>query len=164
MLEELGRRFPVGRDAVIAGLRDVRWPGRLQLIEAAEGRRVLLDAAHNPAGASALAAYLVREFPEPLPLVFGALRDKDAAEMLKILVPSASVLVVTEPGTGRARPAGELAVLARALAPDSRIEIERSPMAALERAWGHNPTACAAGSIFLIGDLLEGLGPVARNR
>lgn len=164
MLEELGRLLSVGRNAVIAGVRDVRWPGRLQLIEAAKGRRVLLDAAHNPAGASALAAYLAREFPEPLPLVFGAMRDKDAAEMLKALLPSAAVVVVTEPGNSRSRPAGELAALARTLAPNCRIEIERNPMAALERAWAHNPMACAAGSIFLVGGLLDGLGPAARNR
>lgn len=163
MLEELGRLFPVGHDAIIAGLRDVRWPGRLQLIEAAKGRRVLLDAAHNPAGASALAAYLAREFPEPLPLVFGAMHDKDAAEMLKTLLPCAAVVVVTEPGNSRARPAGELAALARTLAPTLRIEVERNPMAALDRAWTHGPMACAAGSIFLVGDLLDGLG-AARNR
>jgi dihydrofolate synthase/folylpolyglutamate synthase len=163
MLEELGRLLPVGRDAIIAGLRDVRWPGRLQLLDAAKGRRVLLDAAHNPAGASALAAYLTREFPEPLPLVFGAMRDKNAAEMLKILLPSAAVVVVTEPGNSRARPAGELAALLRAISPDCRIEVEPNPMAALERAWTYGPLVSVAGSIFLVGDLLDGLGRTSRN-
>ena len=55
LLESLGRLFPISADAIVSGLRDVRWPGRLHLIEAESGRRVLLDAAHNPAGASALA-------------------------------------------------------------------------------------------------------------
>jgi dihydrofolate synthase / folylpolyglutamate synthase len=159
MLEELGRLFPVGRDAVIAGLRDVQWRGRLQLVDAGGGRQVLLDAAHNPAGAAALAAYLEGEFSAPLPIVFGAMRDKDVAEMLRILLPAASVFVATEPGNSRAWAADELAALARTIAPGSRIEIEGHPMAALERAWTHNPVACAAGSIFLIGDLLNGLGP-----
>ncbi len=165
LLEEIGRivLVPVGADAIIAGLRDVRWPGRLQLVETPSLRRVLLDAAHNPAGASALATYLKREFPEPLPLVFGAMRDKDASQMLKALLPASSVIVVTEPGNARARSAEELAALASALAPQRRIEVEPDPMKALERAWIHGPLVCASGSIFLIGDLLGGLGPTVRN-
>jgi dihydrofolate synthase / folylpolyglutamate synthase len=163
LLEELGRVVPVGADAIIAGLRDVRWPGRLQLVETTSLRRVLLDAAHNPAGASALATYLKREFPEPLPLVFGAMQDKDASQMLKTLLRVASTIVVTEPGNTRARSAEDLAALASALAPERRIEIEPDPMKALERAWIHAPLVCASGSIFLIGDLLAGLGPTVRN-
>ena len=92
LLEELGRTLPIGPQAIVAGLRDVRWPGRLQLIETAEGRRVLLDAAHNPAGASALAAYLKREFPEPIPFVFGAMRT--AVRERAFTVPGAAVEIV----------------------------------------------------------------------
>jgi dihydrofolate synthase/folylpolyglutamate synthase len=163
LLEELGRKAPIGLGAIVSGLRDVTWPGRLQLVETADGKRVLLDAAHNPAGASVLANYLKREFGEPLPFVFGAMRDKDATAMLKILLSVASAVVVTEPSNSRARPAEELASLVRALAPQCRIEIEPRPMAALERAWAYRPVACAAGSIFLIGDLLDALGPGVRN-
>ena len=79
------------------------------MLETADGRRVLLDAAHNPAGAWALAAYLRREFPEPLPIVFGAMRDKDVALMLKALLPVASKMVMTQPSIARALPAEELA-------------------------------------------------------
>ena len=68
------------------------------MIEVPGGRRVLLDAAHNPAGASALADYLKREFPEPLPIVFGALRDKDVSLMLKALLPAASTMIMTATG------------------------------------------------------------------
>ena len=102
LLEELGRLMPVPAESIIAGIRDVRWAGRLQMIELPGGRRVLLDAAHNPAGAWALASYLKREFPEPLPIVFGAMRDKDVALMLKHLLPAASMMVMTEPATPRA--------------------------------------------------------------
>ena len=56
LLEELERQLPVTPAAITAGIRDVRWPGRLQMIEVPGGRRVLLDAAHNPAGAWALAS------------------------------------------------------------------------------------------------------------
>ena len=163
LLEELERQFPVTPAAIAAGIRDVRWPGRLQMLEVPGGRRVLLDAAHNPAGAWALASYLKREFPEPLPIVFGALRDKDVSLMLKALLPAASTIVMTEPPTPRAHSAGELAALAHTLDPAAKIEIAADPLHALERAWTYCPVVCAAGSIFLIGNLLARIGPDARD-
>jgi len=163
LLEELARQLPVTAASIVAGIRDVRWPGRLQMIEVAGGRRVLFDAAHNPAGAWALADYLKREFPEPLPIVFGALRDKDVTMMLKALLPAASSMVMTEPDTPRAYRAEELAAIARKLSPHATIDIEPNPALALERAWRHCPVACAAGSIFLVGNLLAGMGADARD-
>jgi dihydrofolate synthase/folylpolyglutamate synthase len=163
LLEQLDRNFPLTADSIVAGLRDVRWPGRLQMIEVPEGRRVLLDAAHNPAGAAALTAYLRQEFPEPLPIVFGAMRDKRVALMLKNLLPMASMIVVTEPATPRAHAADELAAVCRTLSPTTKVEVEPDPRTALDRAWSHCPLVCATGSIFLVGNLLESLGPSARD-
>jgi dihydrofolate synthase/folylpolyglutamate synthase len=163
LLEQLERQLPVTAASITAGIRDVRWPGRLQMLELSRGRRVLLDAAHNPAGAWALASYLKREFPEPLPLVFGAMRDKDVSLMLKTLLPVASVIVMTQPDTPRAHDAGELAAIARTLSPAARIEVESDPARALERAWTYCPVICAAGSIFLVGNLLESIGEQARD-
>ena len=141
----------------------MRWPGRLQMVEVPGGRRVLLDAAHNPAGAWALASYLKREFPEPLPMVFGALRDKDVSLMLKALLPAASTIVMTQPATPRAHTAEELAAIARKLGLAAKIDIEVDPVHALERAWTYCPVVCAAGSIFLIGNLLAGMGSGVRD-
>jgi dihydrofolate synthase / folylpolyglutamate synthase len=163
LMEEMQRQLPLTPASIVAGIRDVRWPGRLQMLEARGGRRVLLDAAHNPAGAWALAGYLKREFPEPLPIVFGALRDKDVSLMLKMLLPAASTMIVTEPATPRAYSAHELAALALKLSPTATIETEPDPAKALERAWTHCPVVCAAGSIFLVGNLLAALGPTARD-
>jgi dihydrofolate synthase/folylpolyglutamate synthase len=163
LLEELGPRVAVPAAAITAGLRDVRWPGRLQMIEVPGGRRVLLDAAHNPAGAWALAGYLKREFPEPLPIVFGALRDKDVSLMLKALLPAASRIIMTEPSTPRAYTGAELTAIARKLSPAAKIEVEPQPARALERAWTYCPVVCAAGSIFLVGDLLSGIGAAGRE-
>ncbi len=163
LMEELGRFVPLTADSITAGIRDVRWAGRLQMIEMPGGRRVLLDAAHNPAGAWALASYLKREFPEPLPMVFGAMRDKDVALMLKSLLPAVSMMVMTEPATPRAHGAIELAAIANKVAPNARIEVEPDPRRALERAWRQCPVASAAGSIFLVGNLLGSLGPSARD-
>lgn len=163
LLESIERIVPLTADAIRAGLHDVRWPGRLQMMDVPDGRRVLLDAAHNPAGAYALAAYLRREFPEALPIVFGALRDKDAALMLKAILPVASRMVLTEPASERARPAAELAAIVSKLSPKATIAIESNPREALERAWADRPVACVAGSIFLVGAILGSLGPGARE-
>jgi dihydrofolate synthase / folylpolyglutamate synthase len=95
--------------------------------------------------------------------VFGTMRDKDAALMLKTLLPVVSEIVMTEPPTPRARSADELAAIARKLSPRSRIEIVPEPRAALDCAWTYCPVVCAAGSIFLIGDLLARLGPAVRD-
>ena len=163
LLEELERQLPVTPAAIAAGIRDVRWPGRLQMIEVPGGRRVLLDAAHNPAGAFALARYLMREFPAPLPIVFGAVRGKDVSLMLKALLPAASTMVMTEPDTPRAHTAGDLAAIARKLSPIAAIDVEPDPTRALDRAWTHCPVVCAAGSIFLVGNLLARIGADARD-
>jgi dihydrofolate synthase / folylpolyglutamate synthase len=163
LLEALEQIVPITADAIRAGLRNVRWPGRLQMLEVPEGRRVLLDAAHNPAGAYALASYLRHEFPEALPIVFGALRDKDAALMLKALLPVASMTVMTEPPSTRARAAEELAAIARRLSPRTRIDVEPNPEIAMARAWTECPVICVAGSIFLVGAVLAAIGPRVRE-
>jgi len=163
LLEELGRIVNVPAESIVAGIRDVKWAGRLQMVEVPDGRRVLLDAAHNPAGAWVLASYLKREFPEPLPIVFGAMRDKDVALMLKNLLPAASAMVMTEASTPRAHGAAELAQIARKIAPKAKIDVEPDPKRALERAWRRCPVACVAGSIFLVGDILGALGPSVRD-
>jgi dihydrofolate synthase/folylpolyglutamate synthase len=163
LLEELGRVVNVPAESIVAGIRDVKWAGRLQMVEVPDGRRVLLDAAHNPAGAWVLASYLKREFPEPLPIVFGAMRDKDVALMLKNLLPAASAMIMTEAATPRAHSAAELAQIARKIAPKAKIDVEPDPARALERAWRRCPVACVAGSIFLVGDILGTLGPSVRD-
>jgi dihydrofolate synthase/folylpolyglutamate synthase len=163
LLEHLEKLVPIGPDAIVTGLRDVRWPGRLQMVQAESGKRVLLDAAHNPAGAWMLAQYLKQEFPEPLPFVFGAMRDKDAALMLKTLLPVASSMTMTEPHNARARSADELATLARSFSPRCPIDTAIDPRDALDRAWTRCPLVCVAGSIFLIGDILSSLGPSTRS-
>ena len=163
LLEHLEQFLPVGPDAIVSGLRDVEWPGRLQMVEAESGRRVLLDAAHNPAGARALATYLKQEFPEPLPFVFGAMRDKDAALMITTLLPVAARMVMTEPHNARARSSEELAALARQVAPSCRVEVVPEPKDALNRAWTECPLVCAAGSVFLVGDILSSLGGSVRS-
>ena len=79
----------------------MRWPGRLEHIRLAGGRSLLLDAAHNPAGAEALATSCRRGGRQPL--VFAAMRDKDVRGILAALVPP-SALSCSRARPIRARP------------------------------------------------------------
>lgn len=143
---------PLGETAIGTGLTTVRWPGRLESFEL-EGRRVIIDAAHNPAGARALASYLRDVVSEPVTLVFGAMRDKAIDEMLSILAPRADTIICTTAASPRAMPAAEIAEIARAV--HANVRAIENPFAALEAALRLDRTAVVAGSIFLIGPLRE---------
>jgi dihydrofolate synthase/folylpolyglutamate synthase len=156
----------VGASAIVEGLERASWPGRLDLRALPDGRSVLLDAAHNLAGARSLAAYLQLAGMAPLPVVFGVVRDKDCAGMLTALAPAASRFVFTQASTPRARPAAEIADLARAVGLRVPMAAAGSPLDALSAAWSHGDRICVSGSIFLVGDVLAHLppgGPAGRD-
>jgi dihydrofolate synthase/folylpolyglutamate synthase len=141
--------------AVERGLRGARWPGRLDWRRLADGRRVLLDAAHNEAGACTLAEYLREAVPGGRqPLVFAAMRDKDHAGMLRHLLPCASHVVITVPPTPRAAEPEELRSAVLAIDAGKRTEIAPDPVDAMDAAWAHAPDITVAGSFFLLGAVL----------
>jgi dihydrofolate synthase/folylpolyglutamate synthase len=151
--------FEVPEAAVRRGCATVRWPGRFQVIPGRGARpTVVLDGAHNPGGAAALAASLAAYFRGArLTLVLGVSIDKDRAGILKALAPAASRVVLTAAAHPRATPPGELAA---ALPPtDARITVVADAGAALDAALS-DPDAdvvCVAGSLFLVGDALAWL-------
>jgi dihydrofolate synthase/folylpolyglutamate synthase len=144
---ELGAREPAIRE----GLRGARWPGRFQIFR--RDPLTILDGAHNPAGARALAASLRAYFPgRPVTFVIGILADKDARGILAALRPLAARIVLTASTNPRAAdPAG-----LRALLPDVRVDVAASPREALAGARPEEPDGlvCVAGSLSLIGDVL----------
>jgi dihydrofolate synthase/folylpolyglutamate synthase len=157
----------VDRHAVETGLGDTRWPGRLDRVALSDGRHALLDAAHNAAGARALAAWLGRTAPAAPPLVFAAARDKDVAGMIRALAPVVGDIVVTAFADARAIAADALAVQVRAalaegaLAEGGRVErvhVAATTAAALETAWRLSRDIVVAGSIFLLGEAYPLLG------
>jgi dihydrofolate synthase/folylpolyglutamate synthase len=156
VLDELVRQgVDVPDDAIRAGLTNATWPGRLERLSF-RGRDVLLDAAHNPAGARALAAYLEETGGNRITLLFGAMRDKDARGMLGPLAPHCARVVCTTAPTPRAASAGELAACARQVMPASvPIDAIDDPRAALAFAAASGHAIVAAGSIFLIGPLRD---------
>ncbi len=151
------RALGAGDDAIRAGLARARWPGRFQVLR---GRPTLvLDGAHNPAGARALAASLRDLFgATPLTLVAGIMRDKDAAGILAPLAPLARRIVLTTVATPRAAPPE---ALREALPPGvgARVEMAASvdEALALARDASATPTICVAGSLHLVGDTLARL-------
>ena len=156
VIEALAPAYRVSVEEVREGLATVRWPGRLERVACGPGRVALLDAAHNPSGAEALARFLARR--DACPLVFAAMKDKDAAGILGALGGSVSALVVTRASHPRAANPRDLATLAATLLPGVPCEVADDPLDALDAAWRHGPEIVVAGSIFLLGDVIKGLG------
>jgi dihydrofolate synthase / folylpolyglutamate synthase len=148
------RGIDVSHEAILTALRDVSWPGRIDLRRLADGRELLLDAAHNTDGAKALARFLEAwGSPKPV-LVFGVMRDKDVTGMLSALLPAVRELIVTRASNPRSAEPDSVAQIARVIAPHVPIVVEPSPRSALETAWRMAPRVVVAGSIFLLGDVL----------
>jgi dihydrofolate synthase/folylpolyglutamate synthase len=96
-LDQLG----LPAEAIREGIRQARWPGRLERVSATP--EIILDGAHNPAGARALAAYINRFFDgRRVWLIYGAMRDKAVEEMGAILFPLADQILATAPRMARA--------------------------------------------------------------
>src|SRR5262249_36636459 len=153
-LDEAG--FDVPRAAISEGLATVEWRGRLERVRLSDGRSLLIDAAHNPAGAKALAAFLA-ELNVHQPLVFAAMHDKDIGGVLGTLLPYATALVVTRASNPRSADPLSLLETARTFAPRLPIHIADTVTVALAEAWKLNPHIVVAGSIFLLGDVLKEL-------
>jgi dihydrofolate synthase/folylpolyglutamate synthase len=136
-------------ESIRAGLQTVRWPGRLELIS--HRPDFILDGAHNPAGAAALASY-IREFhsQRPVWLVYGAMRDKAVEEVAEQLFPLADRLIATAPNFPRAlRPQAILELSGHGDATTAGTVAE-----AIELALLAPPDAVVffTGSLFLVGE------------
>jgi dihydrofolate synthase / folylpolyglutamate synthase len=150
VLEDLG--YPVSTAAMIDGLKEVDWPGRLELVSSSP--RVLLDGAHNPAGALVLKESLEKEFRyHHLILLVGIMKDKDIQSMLHLLAPLADHIILTQPHTDRATPP---ALLKRALDQNGKkAEIAEDLKEAIERGLAltqKEDLLCITGSLYTVGE------------
>jgi dihydrofolate synthase/folylpolyglutamate synthase len=143
------QRLGLSPDAIRRGLADARWPGRLERVS--ENPEIILDGAHNPASARALAAYLERFYdPSRVWLIYGAMRDKAVAEMAAILFRRAQHVIVTAPAQARAlRPEA-----IREVAGPGVIEAAQDLRSALTLATRAAPGAAIVitGSLYLVGE------------
>jgi dihydrofolate synthase / folylpolyglutamate synthase len=150
--------IPVPETALRAGLKTTDWAGRLQTIERPGGQIILLDGAHNPAGAQALAAALAGRFGgRPPALILGTMRDKDAAAICQILAPRAAKVFLSPMDSDRAADPQLLAGLCRRANAAAPAVVCESMADALGRAAGE-PFVVVTGSIHFVGAALEALG------
>jgi len=151
MLDAIAERFglEVPEQALRRGLAGARWPGRLELLDGARVGlpRVLLDGAHNPAGATALADALGGLGLRRPTIVFGAMRAKDVRGVLRALAPLKPRFVFTAADDPGAMSPEDLAAAWAAVGGSARTAAD--PRAALDMAEG-DPVV-VAGSLYLVG-------------
>jgi len=156
--EVLQPLLPVTPEQLRAGLASVRWAGRLQRLVRPEGGELLLDGAHNPAGAAALRRALETEFAGRQPVfIIGLLGDKKWLEICRILAPRAGRIYTVPVASKRTADARELAAAFRAARPDADITV----CAGLTEALNASKDAgfiVITGSLYLIGEALDRLG------
>jgi len=155
-LEELPQSVGVTipQTAIVRALDSTEWPARLETRHAG-GATLLIDGAHNPAGARALAAHVRETFGHPLPLVVGVMRDKDLEPMLRALASVASVLFCTAPRSTRAASPAELAAIARSVDPALEVIETDDPLEAVRRAATRGTPVVVAGSLYLAGQVRD---------
>jgi dihydrofolate synthase/folylpolyglutamate synthase len=148
-------RLGIANEAIEQGIAAAKWPGRLERVS--ESPEIILDGAHNPAGARALANYIDRFYSgRRVRMIYGAMRDKAVEEIGGILFPRAAQVIATAPKQ------------ARALSPESIPEIAPHPnltvAASLEDALalvedaGPNDAIFITGSLFLVAEARAMIG------
>ena len=149
--------FRVGSQDVARGVRETQWPGRFQVIPATTASaEMVLDVAHNPAGAWALRAALSQHYEgRRLVLVFGAMRDKSIGEMAEVLFPIAEHVVATRANNPRAASPEEIRETAARVG--AEVVCVADVRQAIERAGelaGKDGVVVVTGSIYLVGEVL----------
>lgn len=157
---EVSRRYlpALTAEAMRAGLAEVQWPGRLQILHHSDHSATLLvDGAHNADSAEKLAQYLQQQCRyQQLWLVLGVTADKNVQGILAPLLPLADGAIVTRADNPRATPVEALREAAMALGYET--ESAETIELALRRAWElaqGGDLICVTGSLYIVGDLLN---------
>ena len=153
----LGGSEPLDDELVRAAFAQVTSPGRLEIVRT--GPTILLDAAHNPHGAEAVAAALEDSFTlDPLIGVIGVMGDKDAEGLLAAFEPHLAHVVCTQNSTERAMPAAELAVVAAEVFGEDRVTVEPRLADAIDEAAGlaeaQSGSSIGAGGVLITGSVV----------
>ncbi len=150
----LNKRILVTEDQIVAGLSRVNWPGRLQVIKRGE-QTFLLDGAHNPSGAEALAKTLREILPDQkLTLILGVLADKQWRTIGKLLISFAEKIVVVPVNSERTVSPAELSSFVASV--DSEIQVTQfQTLKDGIESTRKDPFVLITGSLYLIGEALE---------
>jgi len=159
----LADTLPVSETALRTGLQTVHWPGRLQILPRPDGRVDVLDGAHNPDGAEALAAALDELFSgRPPVLILGVMRDKDWPAMCRVLAPRARSIYLVPVASARSAAPEELVAACAAAHPGVCLTVCHSLAEAL-RLSDAEPCRLITGSLYLVGEALTLLGGPAHG-
>jgi dihydrofolate synthase/folylpolyglutamate synthase len=150
--------FNISHRSIFKGLQSASWPGRLEPIQTQP--LVLLDGGHNPGAARELATFIQSELAgRRVRLVYASMRDKAIKEICSSLFPLAEEIYITHPDHPRAASPEE--ILAALDSPPAKMEIERNPTLALEKACkasSPDDVVLVAGSLFLVGAIKKAQG------
>jgi dihydrofolate synthase / folylpolyglutamate synthase len=147
-------------ESIERGIRETTWPGRFQVVEPTQGwPEIVLDVAHNPAGAWALRSALSERYSDrPLIFVFGAMRDKAISEMAEILFPTAERVIVTRPGNPRSASPEEIQHAASRTGAEIQLVADVAPALQCARKLARQDTVIVVtGSIYLVGEAMQAL-------
>ena len=147
---ELRNRYSynINTDSIAAGIRQTRWPARLEKLTH-DGRFILLDVGHNPAGAWTLRAALAAEQHPPRALIFGCLDDKPVEELAQILIPLFERVLLVPVPSPRAASGSRLLAAAQSVGASAAIEPN---LAAALQALPPDEDAVITGSVYLVGE------------
>ena len=154
--ESLQERFQIRKGAILDGIEKAVYSGRLELHQGSPP--ILLDGAHNPAGARALREYLDEFVQLPITLVFGAMKDKKHELIAQILFPKIAQLIVTRPESPRAADPECLRELAANYDTIQNVHVVLSSSDALRKAQKLTPQdglVCVTGSLYLVGEVMD---------
>lgn len=150
----LGNQISVPEAVIATGLKQTEWAGRFQVVKRDE-QTIVLDGAHNPAGAVALAAAVRSRFPDmAVTLVLGAMQDKDVRAICGTLAPLAEKILVTRVDSERAAEPGVLLGHCRAANPNADVQAYEHFGQALSMARSDS-LVVVTGSLHFIGEALE---------
>ncbi len=142
-------RVGIPVEAIEQGIAAAVWPGRLERLS--EKPEILIDGAHNPAGARALAGYLDRFYaPRRVILIYGAMRDKAVEEVCGILFPRARQVIATAPDQPRALHPEAIRNLAEHA--DVRIAPRLRDALEMARSAAEDDVIVITGSLYLVGE------------
>jgi dihydrofolate synthase/folylpolyglutamate synthase len=139
-------------------MADVASPGRLQVIDV--DPLVILDGAHNPHGAKAVAQTLAKNFGSPeLAAVVSMVEEKDSSAFIEELKGAVSHFVVTQSASDRAKPAGALAEEIQDKVGSAKVSVQPNVLSAIEQAKSlvkntKNGAVLITGSLTLVGEVL----------
>jgi dihydrofolate synthase / folylpolyglutamate synthase len=147
------------------GIRETRWPGRFQVIPAnSDHPEIVLDVAHNPAGAWALRSALSERFDgRRITLLFAVLRDKAVGEIAEILFPIADNVVITSVDNPRAGSPEEVAAASRSASDAILVPKLDDALAEAIKLAGSDGLLVITGSIYLVGAVLSGLRAILQE-